>query len=166
MEYLEFSKQEVTNLNLSLKQEFLRTNRAGSYACSTIINCNTRKYHGLLVCPLPDFNNEHYVLLSSLDETVIQHNTPFNLAIHKYTQDFNPLGHKYIESYTNSSTPSVTYRVGGVLLEKQMLLVEEEERIIIKYTLLKAHSKTSLQLRPFLAFRNIHELTHANMHVN
>ncbi|MDA3882980.1 MAG: glycogen debranching enzyme N-terminal domain-containing protein [Bacteroidales bacterium] len=166
MEYLEFTKQEVTNLNLSLKQEFLRTNRAGSYACSTIINCNTRKYHGLLVCPLPDFNNEHFVLLSSLDETVIQHNTPFNLAIHKYTQDFNPLGHKYIESYTNSSTPSVTYRVGGVLLEKQMLLVEEEERVIIKYTLLKAHSKTTLQLRPFLAFRNIHELTHANMHVN
>ncbi|MFO7869096.1 MAG: amylo-alpha-1,6-glucosidase [Bacteroidales bacterium] len=166
MEYLEFKKQELTNLNVSLKQEFLRTNRAGSYACSTIINCNTRKYHGLLVCPLPEFNNEHHVLLSSLDETIIQHNTPFNLAIHKYITDYNPLGHKYIESYSNSKTPTIIYRVGGVVLQKEMLLVEEEERVIIKYTLLKAQSKTTLQLRPFLAFRHIHDLTHANMQVN
>ena len=163
MGYLEFQKQEVTNLSLSLKQEFLRTNRAGSYACSTIINCNTRKYHGLLVCPLKELNNEHFVLLSSLDETVIQHNTPFHLAIHKYINDYSPLGHKYIESYKNDPTPTLTYRVGGVILQKEMLLVEEEERILLKYTLLKANSKTTLQLRPFLAFRNIHELTNANM---
>lgn len=163
MGYLEFPKQEVTNLSLSLKQEFLRTNRAGSYASSTIINCNTRKYHGLLVCPLKQIDGDHYVLLSSLDETIIQHNTPFHLAIHKYTTDYSPLGHKYIESYKNDPIPTLVFRVGGVLLEKQMLLVEEEERILIKYTLLSAKSKTTLQLRPFLAFRKIHELTHANL---
>lgn len=163
MSYLEFQKQEVTNLSVSLKQEFIRTNRLGAYACSTIIYCNTRKYHGLLISPIKELNNELFVLLSSLDETVIQHNTPFHLAIHKYINDYNPLGHKYIESYKNEPTPTLTYRVGGVLLQKEILLVEEEDRILIKYTLLKANSKTTLQLRPLLAFRNIHKLTQANM---
>jgi len=163
MSYLEFQKQEVTNLSVSLKQEFIRTNRLGAYACSTIIYCNTRKYHGLLISPIKELNNELFVLLSSLDETVIQHNTPFHLAIHKYINDYNPLGHKYIESYKNEPTPTLTYRVGGVLLQKEILLVEEEDRILIKYTLLRANSKTTLLLRPFLAFRNIHERTHANM---
>ena len=166
MGYLEFTKQEVTNLNDSLKKEFLRTNRAGSYASSTIINCNTRKYHGLLVCPLKQIDGENYVLLSSLDETVIQHDTPFHLAIHKYISDYNPLGHKYIESYSNDPTPTLIYRVGGVILQKEMLLVEEDERVLIKYTLIKATSKTTLQLKPFLAFRKIHELTHANHSAN
>lgn len=166
MGYLEFTKQEVTNLQESLKREFLRTNRAGSYASSTIINCNTRKYHGLLVCPLKQIDGDNYVLLSSLDETVIQHDTPFHLAIHKYISDYNPLGHKYIESFQNDPTPTVVYRVGGVVLQKEMLLVEEEERVLVKYTLLKATSKTTLQLRPFLAFRKVHELTHANMYAN
>lgn len=162
MDYLEFPKDQVTNLGISLKQEYLRTNRAGSYACSTIINCNTRKYHGLLVCPLREIDSEHYVLLSALDETVIQHNHPFHLSIHKYTNDYFPLGHKYIHSFKNDPTPTLIYRVGGVVLQKELILVEEEERILIKYTLLEANSKTKLQLRPLLAFRNIHELTHAN----
>ncbi len=166
MGYLEFPKAEVTNLSTSLKQEFIRTNRAGSYASSTIIFCNRRKYHGLLVCPLKEIDGEHYVLLSSLDETVIQHKMPFNLAIHKYITDYNPLGHKYIESYSNENCPTLIYRVGGVLLKKELILVEEEERILIRYTLLDANSKTTLQLRPFLAFRNIHHLTHSNMNAS
>lgn len=162
MGYLEFTKQEVTNLHDALKKEYIRTNRAGSYACSTIVNCNTRKYHGLLVCPLKQIDGENYVLLSSLDETVIQHNTPFHLAIHKYISDYNPLGHKYIESYSNDPTPTHIYRVGGVILQKEMILIEKEERVLIKYTLVKATSKTTIQLKPFLAFRKVHELTHAN----
>jgi len=163
MGYLEFSKQEVTNLSISLKQEYLRTNRAGSYASSTIINCNTRKYHGLLVSPLKEIDGEHYVLLSSLDETIIQHDTPFNLSIHKYSSDYYPLGHKYLDSYQNDPMPTWIYRVGGVLLQKEMILVSEERRVLVKYTLLEGNSKTKLQLRPLLAFRNIHSLTQANM---
>lgn len=44
----------------------------------------TRKYHGLLVIPVPNLDDENHVLLSSLDETVIQHGAEFNLGLHKY----------------------------------------------------------------------------------
>lgn len=84
MSYIKFDKKQLTNLGFALKKEFVRTNRSGSYASSTVIGCNTRKYHGLLVVPQPELGGENHVLLSSLDLTVIQHDASFNLGIHKY----------------------------------------------------------------------------------
>ena len=78
MSYLRFDKTLMTNLEESLMREVLRTNRSGAYHCSTIVDCNTRKYHGLLVIPVPELDDENHVLLSSLDETVIQHGAEFN----------------------------------------------------------------------------------------
>ena len=53
MGYLRFEKALMTNLEEALPRELLRTNRSGAYSCSTIVDCNTRKYHGLLVVPVP-----------------------------------------------------------------------------------------------------------------
>ena len=49
MSYLKFEKT-INKPGISLKHEFYSTNRSGAYGSTTIINCNTRKYHGLLVC--------------------------------------------------------------------------------------------------------------------
>ncbi|MCG8578519.1 MAG: amylo-alpha-1,6-glucosidase [Bacteroidales bacterium] len=166
MSYLKFDKAQLVNTEYSLKREFIRTNRAGSFASSTIINCNTRKYHGLLICPIEEFNGDNHVLLSSLDETIIQHGAPFNLGIHKYPGTYSPKGHKYIREYEVDPNPAITYRVGGVLLRKEILLVEKEQRILVKYTLLEAHSPTTIRFQPFVAFRNIHSLTKANLDAN
>lgn len=167
MSYLKFNKTELINLEYSLKREILRTNQVGCYSSSTIIDCNTRKYHGLLICPLQHLDGGKHVLLSSLDETVIQHDKEFNLALHKYSGDnYEPKGHKYIRDFSIDPLPKLLYRVGGVILSKEKILLTNEERILIKYTLIDAHSKTKLRLRPFLAFRNIHALSKVNMDVN
>jgi len=164
MSYINFDKIQLVNLEYSLKRELLRSNRTGSYASSTIINCNTRKYHGMLVTPQPGIDNENHVLLSSLDETVIQRETEFNLGIHKYPGNvYNPKGHKYIRDFIADPIPKLTYRVGGVILTKEMIFTTTENRMIIKYTLEDAHSPTKLRLRPFLAFRNIHSLCRENI---
>ena len=84
MSYLRFDKTLMVNLQESLPREILRTNKSGAYHCTTIVDCNTRKYHGLLVIPVPNLDDENHVLLSSLDETVIQHGAEFNLGLHKY----------------------------------------------------------------------------------
>ena len=99
MSYLKFERALVTNLEESLSRELLRTNRSGAYSCSTIVDCNTRKYHGLLVVPVPELDNENHVLLSSLDVTVVQHGADFNLGLHRYQGNhFSPNGHKYMLS--------------------------------------------------------------------
>ncbi len=167
MAYLKFDSTQLINLEYSLNREILRSNRSGSYSSSTIIGCNTRKYHGLLISPVEKFDGERFVFLSSLDETVVQHQSEFNLGIHKFSGDaYYPKGHKYVTDFEAEIIPTSTYRIGGVILKKESLLVEKEEQILIKYTLEDAHSPTLLRFRPFLAFRNIHELTHSNMTAN
>ena len=153
----------MTNLEESLPREILRTNRSGAYHCSTIVDCNTRKYHGLLVIPIPEMDDENHVLLSSLDATVIQHGAEFNLGLHKYHGDnWSPRGHKYIREYECENIPTTTYKVGGVVLKKEVVFVHYENRILIRYTLVSAHSKTTLRLKPYLAFRSVRAYTHEN----
>lgn len=167
MSYLNFDKTLLVNLEKSLSKEMIRTNRAGAYNSTTLIDCNTRKYHGQLVVPLPDLDDTNHVLLSSLDETVIQHGAEFNLGIHKYEgNNFSPNGHKYIRQFECEVISKTIYRVGGVILSKERLLVSFEPRVLIKYTLLEAHSPTTLRFRPFLAFRSVNELTHENAQAN
>lgn len=167
MSYLKFDKNQLVNLEYSLKKEILRSNRAGSYSSYTIIGCNTRKYHGLLICPIDEIDGEKHVLLSSLDLTVIQHDTEFNLGIHKYPGDvYHPKGHKYVRDFEVEKAALTRYRVGGVVITKESLLISKEEQLIIKYTLEEANSETTIRLKPFLAFRNIHALSKANMYIN
>jgi len=167
MSYLKFDKALMINLEQSLSKEMLRTNKSGAYSYSTIVDCNTRRYHGLFVIPLPELDGENHVLMSSLDTTVIQHGAEFNLGLHKYPGDnYSPKGHKYIREYECDSIPSTTYRVGGVILSRELIFVSFENRLLIKYTLLEAHSPTILRFKPFLAFRNASSLCHENNAIN
>ena len=167
MTFLKFDKAELVNLEYSLSREAIRSNRAGSYASFTISGCNTRKYHGLLISPLDNFGGEKHVLLSSLDVTVIQHEKEFNLGIHKYEGDlYIPRGHKYIRDYDAELGSKTIYRVGGVVLKRESMLVQHQEQILIKFTLEEANSDTTLRFKPFLAFRSIHKLSKANLYAD
>jgi hypothetical protein len=153
----------MTNLEEALPKELLRTNRSGAYSCSSIVDCNTRKYHGLLVVPVPELDDENHVLLSALDVSVIQHGAEFNLGLHKYQGDnYSPKGHKYIREFNCDKVPTTLYRVGGVLLKKEVVFQHFEDRILIRYTLEDAHSATTLHFKPFLAFRSVRQFTHEN----
>ncbi len=162
MSGLTFDKRELGNLEYSLSREMLATDRRGGYMSTTIVCCNTRKYHGLMVAPI-DESDRTFVLLSSLDETVVQHDQSFNLALHRYQGVYEPRGHKYITDFAYTPTPTITYRVGGVILRKELLWIHKRTQLMIRYTLVDAHSETTLRLRPLMAFRDKHSLSKANM---
>lgn len=166
MSYIHFDKTQLINLNYSLDREIIRTNRSGTYTSTTIIGCNTRKYHGLLVVPQPQIDAQNHVMLSTVHETVIQHGASFNLGISKFPGNYSPRGHKYLEDFDSEPIPKLTYRVGGVLLQKELILDTNRDRLMIKYTLLEAHSPTKIRIAPFLAFRGYHDLSKANAIIN
>ena len=161
--YIKFDKALMTNLQESIRKEILRTSRSGAYASSTVVDCNTRKYHGLLVVPIPSIDDENHVLLSSLDASVVQHGAEFNLGLHFYQGGvMSPNGHKYIRGFNCDVIPTTTYRVGGVLLRKEVIFQTYTDRVMLRYTIDEAHSPVTLRLRPYLAFRRADELTHEN----
>ncbi len=167
MSYLKFDKDLMINLEYSLYRNVLRTNRKGAYQNTSISGCNTTKYQGLLVMPVPYLDDDNHLILSSIDETVIQHGAEFNLGIHRYAGDnYNPKGHKYIREFNCDSVPKTIYRVGGVILSKEIMFSSKENRLMIRYTLLDAHSPTTIRFKPFLAFRKISALTNENDQVD
>ena len=167
MGYIKFDKAQVVNLEYSLSREILRTNRAGSYSSTTIVGCNTRKYHGWLVCPVDAMGGERHVLLSGVDTTIVSNGQSFNTGIRKYHGDhYSPKGHKYVEDFDVQDIPGMTYRIGNVFFKQERILVHYEEQLMTRYTVLDADEPVRLQFRPFLAFRSIHQLTHANMWAN
>ena len=167
MSYLKFDKTQMSNLQDSLFKELLITNESGAYCSTTLVGCNIRKYHGLLVVPVPNLDDENHVLLSSLDETVVQHGAEFNLGLHKYQgENYSPKGHKYIVSFEWEKIPTWIYRIGGVLLKKEIVYRTDRFRLFVRYTLLEAHSPTTLRLKPYLAFRSVRQWTHENSVAN
>lgn len=156
-------KTNLSNLELSLQREFICVSENGSYASTSIAGCNCRKYHGLFVCPQPKLNQDNFVLLSGIEDTLIQHGRKFHIGMKKYAGGtFFPKGHKYIERFEYKTHPVWIYHIGGAVLRKELLMHPTKNRLLIKYTLEEAHSETFLDLRPFLAFRDAHELTFEN----
>ncbi len=166
MSYIHFDKTQLINLNYSLEKEIIRSNRSGSYTSTTIIGCNTRKYHGLLVTPQPQIDSQLHVMLSNVHETIVQKGASFNLGINKYPGNYSPRGHKYIEDFDSEHIPKLTYRVGGVVLEKEIILDTHVDRVKVKYTLVDVYVPTKIRISPFLAFRSYHSLSKANDRIN
>lgn len=162
MAFLKFNKSELVNLSYSLKREIICANKTGAYCNTSIVTCNTRRYHGLLAVPIDAFGGKKHLLLSSLDESLILNGKRFNLGIHCYGSVHEPRGHKYIIDFEADPVPKITYRVGEIVFTKSILLVPDSDQVMIRFELVNAPAKVKLLLTPFLAFRDIHALTDEN----
>ncbi len=162
MAFIKFNKAELVNLSYSLKREILLAGKGGAYCNTSIVCCNTRRYHGLLAVPVDAFDGRTHLLLSSLDETLSLDGKPFNLGIHRYGDVYDPRGHKYIIDFEADPVPRITYRVGEIVFTKSLLVVPDADRVLVRYELLQAPGNVGVQIKPFLAFRDIHALTAEN----
>ena len=166
MAFLKFNKSELVNLAYSLKREILSANKTGAYCNTSIVTCNTRRYHGLLAVTLDRFGGDRFLLLSDLDESLIVGGKQFNLGIHCYGNSYEPRGHKYVVDFCADPVPQITYKVGEILLRKSIVLAQDRDQVLVRYEILESPTPVVLQLRPYLAFRNIHDLTHENPDAN
>lgn len=167
MTYISFNKQQLVNLEFTMDKEILRSNKLGAFYNTTIIGCNTRKYHGLLVVPQPRLDNNNHVLLSGIDETIIVNKEELHLGVHEYKDGtVAPRGHKYLRAFSIEPIPILTYRVGSTILNKEYIFADDEARILIRYEVKNTAQPIIMRFQPFLAFRNVHILTHENYDAN
>jgi predicted glycogen debranching enzyme len=164
--------QSTLDNKLLARDEWLDTNGLGSYSSSSIENCNTRRYHGLLVCRQAGFEHR-FVLLSKFDETVFIGDEEFYLSKNYFSPGVVvPDKEKLLNSEFNQElNPKWVFQNHNSQITKEVLMVYGQDITLIKYTYENLSKDRTLNLihlnlRPFLAFRNFNHLSKENDSLN
>ncbi|HYZ83127.1 MAG TPA: glycogen debranching enzyme N-terminal domain-containing protein, partial [Bryobacteraceae bacterium] len=160
MQKIQFDSEVCRNLERSSRLEWLETNGLGGFACGTVAGMNTRRYHGYLTAALnPPVGRA--VLLSKVEETLVVDGERFELSANRYPGTVHPKGFSRLESFTLDPFPVWVYQCGEARLEKTLFLVYGTNTLVLEYRL-KSSGEAQLELRPQLAFRDYHALSHKN----
>jgi len=166
---IHFDAQWCTNLEIASQREWLETNGLGGFASSTICGLNTRRYHGLLVASLNP-PTSRYVLLSKLEEIFVLNGRSFELGTNRYPGAIHPAGYLLQSSFRQDPFPVFTWQIEDIELHKSVFLVHGENTVVIRYLLraqgAAARHHCTLHVRPLIAFRDFHQLTHENSALN
>ncbi|MFN0084017.1 MAG: amylo-alpha-1,6-glucosidase [Blastocatellia bacterium] len=161
---IEFGAEICGNLEEASSREWLETNGLGGFASSTISGINTRRYHGLLMAAAkPPVGR--LSMLSKLEETLIIDGQAYDLSVNRYPGTIHPQGHRYLTGFRLDPSPTFTWEVDGVVLEKSILMIHRENTIVVRYRRLKKRrgvGECRLEIRPLIAFRDYHALAHEN----
>lgn len=157
----EFDLSEDIGVDRLFALEWLETNGIGGWASSSVAGTNTRRYHGLLVPALqPPLGR--MVLLSHIEETVIDGEMVFELASNRFPGVVHPEGWKLLRQFRRGMFPVTTIGAGGWSIRKTVVAVHGENTTVIAYELAGNRTSLVLELRPFVAARDYHALAHAN----
>lgn len=168
---LRLERERLLELDYALTKEWLETDGLGGYASSTVLQCPTRRYHGLLVAPT-SLSEKRYSFLARFEESV--HSTSeraladggekhFALSLVRYPGAWSPAGHQTLESFELRPYPTWTHRIGGATLVRSLLMVKGSPTVLIRYEWLDASAPIELRLRPLCTFREADALTHENV---
>lgn len=156
-----FEKNASLTLQRALSLEWLETNGIGGYSSSSIINAHTRKYHGLLVCKLSGLPDK-YLLLSQLDDCLVQGEKQYHLSAHSYQGFFQDGSFGYYQDFFQDTHPRFTYQFGELVLTKEILMPRSENTVLIKYKITGKSGISKISVRPLIAMRNFHQLSKKN----
>jgi predicted glycogen debranching enzyme len=162
---LQKDKSVLNNYTEAIQHEWLETNGLGGWAGSSIIGCNTRRYHSLLMAAtVPPAERTN--LINKLDELIIINDERYELGTNNYGDAIVPQGYQYLSSFKKELFPEWIYELNSIELKKTIAMVYKENTTIILYEVLKAERSFTLELLPLLSVRGYHSMMHANNAAN
>jgi predicted glycogen debranching enzyme len=158
---ISFGEDVCRQLDAATRREWLETNGLGGYASSTITCLNSRRYHGLLVAAVVP-PTKRVVLLSKVEEVLVVGDERFELATNLYEPDVvSPQGYNFMSGFRLDPFPVFTFRAGGFEIEKTIFMAHGQNSTVVRYGCRAPQgSRARLELRPLVAFRDYHSLTH------
>ena len=144
-----------------LTREWLLTNEHGSYASSTIVGCNTRGYHGLLIGSLNPPVNRIMALANCL-EMVIVKGQSFNLSTFEFNDKFTPAGHTLLKQFRQDFGVHFDYELDKLKLTKSIYLLRDKDTVALVYDFTSVPEPMEFVLRPFVGLRDFHTLQHSH----
>ena len=157
--------ESCQQLESALSREWLITDGRGGYASSTIVQCATRKYHGLLVAPTAS-TAKRYLFLSRYEEHLVADGHHFPLSIARYDELWSPQGHLSLESFELVPFPSSLHRIGEAEVRREILMPKGQHAVLVRYSIRGTTEDVELELRPLLPFREADALTEENTHLD
>ena len=166
----EYKRTNSLNLKPFFENEWLETNGLGDYSSSSLCLCNSRKYHGLFVANLANPEGRH-VLLSTIDESIIVNNEESFFSCRQHPGGFFPAGFNQLEIARIALCPYFLYKLNGIEISRQLLMLPGKSLLLMRYELCQNNNhnispNVLLRLKPLLAFRHFHALTHMNKVLN
>src|SRR6267378_5220072 len=132
MKLIEFDHLICSDLTQSSRREWLETNGIGGFASSSIVDLNTRRYHGLLTAATkPPVGR--FLLLSKVEDTLVIDGARYELSANQYAGAIHPQGHQCVDSFRLDPFPILCYRVEEIEIEKAVFLVHGENTVVIRY---------------------------------
>ncbi len=148
-----------------LQKEWLLTNSRGGYASSTIIGCNTTKYHSLLVGSLnPPVNR--IMSLANCMEMVIADGKVYNLSTFEFNEKISPMGCGHIKQFRRNIGVHFDYQFNEIEMTKSIYLVRDSDTVVLEYNFTGIGQSAELILRPFVGLRDFHTLQKSYAHLN
>ena len=96
---IHIAKDILANFEAATSREWLETNGLGGWSSSSVLGCNTRRYHGLLVAAtVPPA--ERTALVSKMDETIIANDQRYELGVNDYGDTIHPKSFTHLHSFS------------------------------------------------------------------
>ena len=144
------------NLESGLNKEWILTNGIGGYSYSTILGCNTRKYHGLLVAPLVPPARRH-VILSKLDEA-IEINGKEHILYTNMCKNYISEGYKNLVRFEKEFIPIFSYKVTETEIKKLICMEYGKNTVCVYYKIKNGEYNAKFKVAPIVNFRDFHSI--------
>jgi predicted glycogen debranching enzyme len=160
MRDLTLGRDQLGDLGVVTRREWLVTNGIGGFASGTVSGALTRRHHGLLIAALePPLRR--VLLLAKLAERVGEEGDQVDLTTDLWASGaIEPQGHRHLLSFHLEGTiPVWTWAVQGARLEKRVWMEHGENTTCIEYALGSDGHATTLTVRALVDHRDLHALT-------
>jgi predicted glycogen debranching enzyme len=154
---LRLGRADFTQAGNALETEWLVTNGLGGFACGTVAQANTRRYHGVLIATLrPPL--ERVLMISKVDPTVRYAGAEWALGCNEFADGtLTPRGFEHLSAFSlELGIPTWSYAFGDALLQQRLWMRQGCNTTYLCYTLLAATQAVELELLPLCTYRDYH----------
>ncbi len=173
------------SLDELLTREWLLTNERGGYVSSTIVGCNTRRYHGLLIGSPNPLASRIMGLANCLEMVILNGRAPsrdkaqpdrsapvLHLSTFEFNGKFAPEGFRYIKRFRRDTGVHFDYQLGNLELTKSVYILRDADTVVLVYDFnntreffpgkkrrtKKLEESIEFVLRPIIGLRDFHAL--------
>lgn len=147
-------------LDSLLEKEWLLTNSRGGFASGSVLGCNTRRYHGLLIgTHMPPANR--IAALSNCLETISFQGSSFSISNFEFEHAMHPNGYVHLLEFRRDLGVHFEYHLNFAAMTKSVYLLPDSDITAIVYDFSNVSKPFDFSLRPFAAMRDFHALQHS-----